>query len=161
MLGSCESPTAPARDNSPVQTDLSVYTLERYTSAWLATAIATYVNRTGQPVYYARCSSTDRGPMWGLRRTGPDSTRNFFTSYAWGCVGAVPTGEIKPGDSVSVRVTLGSLDELNMNPPLKAEDIIGTLRVFLELCAGYPTDSDNCVLLPESLRQSNAFLVRY
>ncbi|HEY2378238.1 MAG TPA: hypothetical protein VGH98_19835 [Gemmatimonadaceae bacterium] len=70
-------------------------------------------------------------------------------------------GEIKPGESVTARVILGSLDEPSMNPPLRPEDITGTLRVFLELCAQYGADSDNCVRAPLTLRQSNAFLVRF
>ncbi len=161
MAMGCQNPTGPARDSSSVQTDATVYTLRRYPNAWWATAIATYVNRTGGSVYYARCTGDDNGPMWALRRTGADSSRQLFTSFAWGCVGGLPMGEIKPGDSVSVRVILGSLDEPNMNPPLRRDEITGTMRSELELCAQYSKDSDSCEPVPQASRQSNAFVVRF
>ena len=155
-------PSAPPRDGSPVQTDSVVYHLRRVAGAYEATAVATYVNRTGAPVYYARCGVGGYdGPLFGYRRTGPDSARSLFTDTAWGCVGGVPVGEIRPGDSVTVRVRLGALDQPNMTPPLRPEEIVGLMRVELELCGRYTRDSDSCDRVPQGARQSNAFDVRY
>lgn len=150
------------RDASPVQTDSTVYHLRPVRGAYHATAVATYVNRTGAKVYYARCGvGSHDGPMFGYRRTGPDSARALFTDSAWGCVGGVPTGEIAPGDSVTVHVRLGALHQPNMTPPLRREDIVGQMRVTLELCARFARDSDDCDLVAASARQSNAFDVRF
>ena len=157
MCAGCESVTAPPRDDSPTQTDRTVYVLQRYNNASLSSAIATYVNRTGHSVYYQRCTIEDPNPMYGLRRTGPDSSRSLVTDLAWGCVGGVPTGVIASAESVTIRIRLGSLDEPNMKP----EDITGTMRVVLELCGDYRANSDPCVQLPLAERQSNAFVVRY
>jgi hypothetical protein len=145
-----------------VQTDATSYRLRRTDGAYEATAVATYVNRTGAPVYYARCGvGSYDGPLFGYRRTGPDSARTLFTDSAWACVGGVPTGELRPGDSVTVRVRLGAFDQPRMTPPLKPEHIVGQMRVELQLCARYARDSDACDLLPQAARQSNAFDVYY
>ena len=156
------APEPPARDASPVQTDAVVYHLRRSGGAYEATAVATYVNRTGAPVYYARCGVGGYdGPIFGYRRTGPDRARTLFTDSAWGCVGGVPTGELRPGDSVVVRVRLGALDQRKMTPPLTPEAVVGRMRVVLQLCSRFARDSDDCALLPQFARQSNAFDVRY
>ena len=152
----------PERDASPIQTDATVYRLQRTSNAYSATAMATYVNHTGTSVYYARCGVGGySGPLFGLRRTGPDSTRTLWTDIAWACVGGVPTGELRPGDSVTVGVRLGAYDQPTMSPPLRAEDIVGLMRVVFQLCAHYTADSDYCQPLPGALRESNAFDVRY
>ena len=70
-------------------------------------------------------------------------------------------GEVRPGDSVTVRVRLGAFDQPRMTPPLAPEDIVGQMRVELRLCAQYRRDSDACAPLPQAARQSNAFDVRY
>jgi hypothetical protein len=160
---SCTSALAPdlARDDSPVQTDALVYTLTRQGDAWRAYVLATYRNTTGAPVSFARCGPGDTLPMYGVRRTGPDSTTTLFLDWAWGCVGGVPTGTIAPGEAVTVRVSLGSVDQPHMQPPLQPEWLVGQMRVVLELCQGAVADSDECAPLPQAARQSNAFLVRF
>lgn len=161
-LLSCRSAAiAPARDSSPVRTDETTYSLHRLRGEYQATAIATYVNRTGASVYYARCGDRSPDPLFGVRRTGGDSARRLFSDHMRLCVGGVPTGELRPGDSVSVQVPLGAHDQPTMSPPMRPEDIVGLMRVELELCARYSRDSDSCQLLPLALRQSNAFQVRY
>ncbi len=156
------APAPPERDASPVQTDATAYRLRRTGGGYEATAVATYVNRTGAPVYYARCGvGSYDGPLFGYRRTGADSARTLFTDSVWGCVGGVPTGELRPGDSVTVRVRLGAFDQPHMTPRLRPEDVVGRMRVELRLCARFARDSDACDLLPQPLRQSNAFDVRF
>jgi hypothetical protein len=153
-----------ARDGSPVQTDSSVYQLRRTTNAYEATARATYVNRTGSSVFFARCGvGSYTGPLFSIRRTGADSMRPLWTEISWGCVGSVPTGEVRAGDSLTVEVPLGGHDQPAASPPLQIADLIGLMRVAVELCAEYHADSDDCSLspLPQALRQSNVFDVRY
>ena len=163
----CHGPTGPAtsggaRDESPIQTDSLVYHLVASPGAHEATAVATYVNRTGAPVYYARCGVGQyTGPLFGYRRTGTDSTRSLFTDSAWACVGGVPTGELLPGGSLTVRVRLGSFDQLRMTPPLRPEQIVGRMRIEFSLCTRYSADSDYCDPVQQSARQSNAFDVEY
>jgi hypothetical protein len=90
-----------------------------------------YFVATSAPIRYARCKSgPDVGPLLGVRRTGADSTRRPWTDLGWACVGGVPTGEIRPGDGVTVTVRVGAYDQPTMSP------------------------------LPQALRQSNAFDVR-
>ncbi|HKP16069.1 MAG TPA: hypothetical protein VJT85_08390 [Gemmatimonadaceae bacterium] len=151
----------PVRDGSPVQTDAVVYRLRRMPGAYEATALATYVNRTGSPVYFQRCHPSLDGPIFGYFRTGPDSTRSLFTDTAWGCVGGMPPGVILPGDSVTVAVRLGAFDQPSMTPPLRPEEIVGQMRIWLSLCARPSADSGDCKSLPIEERQSNAFEVRY
>ena len=151
----------PLRDGSPVQTDALVYHLQRLRSEYRAYARATFINHTISTVYFARCSRESDTPMFGVRRTGADSTRTLFVDWAWACVGGVPTGQILPGDSVTVRVSLGSVDQPAMQPPLKPEDLVGLMRVDFLLCRKYVTDSDDCDKMPQSARTSNAFLVTY
>ena len=153
--------TGPARDDSPVQTDAVVYRLRRTPGMYEATAVATYVNRTGRTVYYPRCHYSIEGPIFGYRRTGPDSTRSLFSDTSWGCVGGVPLGVIRPGDSLTVAVRLGAFDQPYMTPPLEPEEIVGRMRIWLGLCAGPANVSGECEYLPMAERQSNAFDVRY
>ena len=159
----CATPSAPgpARDDSPVQTDAVVYRLRRVPGAYEATARATYVNRTGSTVYYMRCLPSDKGPMYGYHRTGPDSARSLFSNIAWACVGGVPPGALRAGDSVSVHVRLGAFDQPQMSPPLRPEEIVGQMRIWLDLCGRNGTGSADCVPLPLAQKQSNAFDVRY
>lgn len=151
----------PARDASPIQTDSTVYRLVRLPGEYRTYVTATYRNTTGGPVHYARCDSRSTGPIFGVGRTGPDSTRLYMQGIAWGCVGGVPTGTIANGESVIIRIPVGSGDQPNMLPALKPEDLIGLLRVNLALCKARVADSDYCEALPASQRQSNAFLVKY
>ncbi|MGH7650708.1 MAG: hypothetical protein ACREMS_02595 [Gemmatimonadaceae bacterium] len=152
--------TGPSRDDSPVQTDAVTYRLERLPSAYRAYVTATFVNRSASPVYFGRCNPQSTGPMYGLRRTGADSTAALFYDWAWACVGSVPAGEIPVGGSVTVRVPVGSVDQPSMQPPLRPEELVGLMRVELSLCKDY-SDSGDCVPLAQNLSSSNAFLVTY
>lgn len=155
-------PDLPTRDQSPMQTDQLTYQLVRGESEFRTIVRAKYVNTTGAPVYYARCLSNSTGPMFHRARTGPDSTRRFFTdSDTWACVGGVPTGVIAPGDSVEVTVPFGSFDQPRMQPPLEPEDMVGLFRVYLSLCETFEADSDDCRPSPAAQRRSNAFLIHY
>lgn len=98
---------APPRDASPVQTDSLAYRLAREPEGYRAHVTATYTNRSGAPVYFARCNSRETTPMYLVKRTGADSARRSFADGAWACVGRVPAGAIAPGSSVSVRVAGG------------------------------------------------------
>lgn len=149
------------RDDSPVQTDSLVYTLQRVSGAWRAYATATFRNTTSATVSFARCMPSDTIPMFGIRRTGPDSTRQLFVDWDWACVGGVPTGEIVPGAEKTVRVPLGSIDQPSMQPPLQRDWLIGLMRIELRLCQQPVADSDDCDPLPQAQRQSNAFEVRF
>jgi hypothetical protein len=165
LLGSgCVATAAtapPVRDNSPVQTDSLVYHLERRPAEYRAYVTATFTNNTSSPVYFARCNGESHTPMFGIRRTGADSTKALFSDFAWACVGGVPTGQIPPGGSTTVRVPIGSVDQPAMQPPLKPEELVGLMRVHFLLCRSYSADSDNCDAMPETERISNAFLVTY
>lgn len=164
LLGvGCVSPleNAPTRDNSPVQTDSLVYHLKRLPSEYRAVVAATYTNQTPSPVYFARCNRESTTPMFGVRRTGPDSAKPLFLDWAWACVGGVPTGEIKPGASITVHAFVGSVDQPAMRPPLTPEQLVGLMRVTLQLCRNFSADSDYCEAVPDAERSSNAFLVTY
>jgi hypothetical protein len=148
-------------DDSPAQTDALTYKLLRGVGEWRAHVTVTYYNRTDHPVYYARCGIGVDTPMYGLVRTGADSNRTLFTDWAWACVGGVPTGSIAPGGSVTVQVPLGSVDQPNMQPPLKPEWLTGLMRVQFALCRTFNKDSDYCDPLPQVERRSNAFEVTF
>lgn len=163
--GSSSEPSrgGPVRDNSLAQTDSTLYRLQRTGNAYRATAVVTYVNRTGSPVYYARCGiGSYDGPLFHVRRTGPDSTRKLWNDISWACLN-VPTGELPAGDSLNFEVPLGAYDQPTTSPPIKPEDLVGLMRVELHICANSQADSDRCTIspLPQPLRQSNAFDVRY
>ena len=150
----------PVRDASPIQTDSVVYRLIHLPGEYRAYVNATYRNTSGGPVYFAKCSNKSTGPIFSVGRTGPDSLRTYMQDFAWACVGGAPMGIIANGDSVVLRVPVGSSDQPRMQPPLQAEDLIGLLRVNLLLCRA-AANSDDCQTLPRSQRQSNAFLVKY
>lgn len=155
--------SGPQRDGSPVQTDSVVYRLRRNQGAYEATAHATYVNRTGGTIYYVRCLPSDDFPIFGYFRVGPDSTRRLFTDTGWGCVGNVPVGVIRSGESLAVDVRLGALPQPQMRPPLRPEEIVGRMRIWFALahCASPTAPVEQCVSLPMTERQSNAFDVRF
>lgn len=146
---------------SPVRTDSLLYRLARRPSEYRAFVTATYVNRTGATVYFARCGGQSQTPMYDVVRTGADSTRRLFIDWAWACVGGVPTGAISAGDSVSIRAWVGSVDQPNMRPALDPQDLVGLMRIRLGLCRRPAADSDYCESLPAAERESNAFLVSY
>lgn len=153
--------SGPPRDDSAVQTDSLTYHLQRLPSEYRAYVIATFTNHSNASIYFARCDRNSALPMFGVRRTGPDSTATLFHDWAWACVGGVPTGEILPGATISVRVPVGSMDQPNMYPPLKPEELVGLMRVEISFCKSYSSDSDYCDPLPQAQRSSNAFLVTY
>src|SRR5262245_30877478 len=151
----------PPWDASPVQTDSLIYHLRRTPGEFRAYVKAVYRNTTADPVYFPRCNAASTAPMFRGRRTGPDSTRSFFTDWGWACVGGVPTGTLLPGDSAVVSVPFGSVDQPMMQPPLQPDELVGDFRVELFLCVRPETDSDHCVWSPQAQRSSNAFTVRY
>ena len=163
LASACSSSkiTDPPRDNSPIQTDSVAYHLQRLPSEYRAYVTATFTNRSGSSVYFARCNEQSAGPMFGVRRTGPDSSARLFSDFAWACVGGVPAGEVPAAASVTVRVPVGSVDQHAMQPPLKPEELVGLMRVELSLCKRFTADSDDCDPLPQSQRSSNAFYVSY
>lgn len=156
-----KNPVPVVRDQSPVQTDSLSYGLVRRPGEYRAYVLATYRNTTSTPVYFARCGGRDTYPMFGIARTGADSLRRYFSDWAWACVGGVTNGMLAPGMSMTVRVTLGSVDQPSMQPPLRAEDMIGQFRVELSLCASRVSDSERCTPVPQAARRSNAFVVHY
>jgi hypothetical protein len=145
----------------PIVTDAAVYTLAKVPGGFDAEAVAVYTNTTDHSVYYQRCMPELAGPNYGLRRTGPDSTARVFIGEAWACVGGVPTGEVRPGDTLHARVWLGSTDSPQAQPPIAPEDRVGRFRIEFGLCTSYEGNSDNCEPLPQAARESNAFEVRF
>jgi hypothetical protein len=159
LLG-CSEPAGPQRDSSPIQTDATVYHLADKGDYYDGWAIATYVNRTSAPVYFARCLPSDSTPIYWLRRIGPNPATKTFLGFAWACVGSVPTGTLPVGDSLRVRVWLGSADSPNANPPITPDERSGTFRIDFALCLVFRADSDDCEPVPRTQRQSNAFEVQ-
>lgn len=145
---------------SPVVTNATFYTLEREDGGYAAEALATYTNSTGRPVYYQRCTRESTGPVYFLRRTGADSAAGSFVGGAWACVGGVPTGRVLPGRTLSARVSLGSTDSPQAQPPITPEERVGRFRIEFALCAEHADDSDDCEALPQVARESNAFELR-
>lgn len=148
---------SPSGDDSPAQTDSSRYTLRAVPGGYDASANVTFANRGTSPISFARCGFQSNTPMWSLRRTGADSTARAFIGVAWACVGGVPSGQLAPGDSIVLRVWLGSTASPNANPPIQPAERVGRFRVELMMCKGSVTDSDRCEQLPQAQRQSNAF----
>ena len=153
--------SAPPRDASPLQTDSVSYKLVRTPHEFSAVVTGTFRNTTEAPIYFKRCMPRDSTPMFRLGRTGPDSTRPFFVDWAWACVGGVSTGVLQPGQSVTIRARVGSVDQPSMQPPLRPHELVGLLRIRLSLCARFVEDSDYCDELPHPHGRSNAFLVHY
>jgi hypothetical protein len=141
-------------------TDASIYTLTRVDGGYEAEALAVYTNSTGRPVYYARCKPESSRPMYGVRRTGPDSTAPAFVGGVWACVGGVPTGRVDPGETLSARVWLGSWDSPEAQPPITDAMRAGRFRIVFALCTSHVDDSDGCEPLPAAAAESNAFEIR-
>ena len=144
----------------PIVTDATTYTLTKVAGGYDALAQAVYTNTTGRMVYYQRCMPDLPGPIYGVRRTGPDSTARAFVGGVWACVGGVPTGRVRPGGTLSAEVWLGSTDSPNAQPPIAVGERVGQFRIEFALCAAYAESSDNCAPLPTAARESNAFEVR-
>lgn len=69
--GSADS-RLPVREASPVQTDTTEYRLRPVGGGYEATAVATYVNRTGASIYFPRCGvGSYAGPCSGTAGQGP------------------------------------------------------------------------------------------
>jgi hypothetical protein len=144
----------------PVATDADVYTLTRVDGGYTAEALATYTNTTGRTVYYRRCLPESTGPIFGLRRTGADSSAPALVGGVWACVGGVHTGLIRPGGTLSARVDLGSWDSPQAQPPVTTDQRVGRFRIEFALCAEDASDSSDCEALPQAARESNAFDLR-
>jgi hypothetical protein len=158
-------PTPPAAwpvwDASPVQTDSLVYVLRRSQFEYRAIVNARYTNRTGAPIYFQRCTSDHTTPMFWMMRVGADSTRRFFVDWSWPCVGGVPAGAVMPGESMTVAVPFGSMDQPTMQPPLQPQDMVGLFRIYLTLCT-LAVNSEQCSsVLPLQERLSNAFEIKF
>jgi hypothetical protein len=168
LILACSDPAVGLQDfvrapgaSPPVVTDTDVYRLTRVDGGYAAEALATYTNTADRPVYFQRCMPDLDGPMYGLRRTGPDSIAHSFVGDAWACVGGVPTGRVLPGARISARVSLGSTDSPLAQPPIAAADRVGRFRIEFALCVAYVADSDDCEPLPQAARESNAFEIRF
>lgn len=144
-----------------VKTDATVYVLKESDGSFDAYATATFRNHFGRAVYFQRCTGDSQGPMYEIRRTGIQAGHRSLVGAVWACVGGVSTGDVPHGESISVRVWLGSAKSPNANPPDRPEDRVGVFRILLNLCRTYQGDSDDCELLPDSERRSNEFEIRY
>jgi hypothetical protein len=147
------------RDNSPVETDSLIYTLRYRPNIYEAEAVARYVNRTGKPVYFARCTPEHQTPRYSLVPVEPRQ-RHPVLGLASACIGGVPTGVVAPGDSLLVRVWLGSMQSPYANPPITMADRTGCFRILLRLYRSPSEGSDFAEPLPEEQRRSNGFCVR-
>jgi hypothetical protein len=143
-----------------VTTDANVYTLRRTEGGYAAEAVATYTNTTGHTVFYQRCLPESTGPIYGLRRTGTDSTAPAVVGEVWACVGGVPAGRVRPGGTLTARVSLGSTDSPQAKPPITPAQRIGLFRIEFALCTEHAGDSEGCAALPQASRESSAFEVR-
>lgn len=153
-----KEPTPPARDDSPVQTDSLVYTLRSRPSVYEAEAVAHYVNRTGRPVYFAQCIGREPLARHSIVPVEPRQRRPVL-GVVWACAGGNPPGVVAPGDSLLVRVWLGSMESPHANPPITMADRTGCFRILLHLSHSPSEDSDALELLPEEQRRSNIFCV--
>jgi hypothetical protein len=149
-------PDSSSFELAPVRTDSLTYHLVRSQGSYDAWAVATYVNRTGHPVHYARCTARSQLPMAALVRSTP-STRRSVVGGTPLCVGGVPTGFIPPDEAVSVRVWLGSANSSLASPPVVREQRTGRFRILLALCESAGSDASTCRYLPQHERQSNEF----
>jgi hypothetical protein len=145
----------------PILTDATRYTLAKVDGGYDAQAHAVYTNATGRTVYYRRCGGDYSGPIYDVRRTGPDSAAQSFVGAVWACVGGVPTGRVPPGGTLSADVWLGSTDSPHARPPIAADERVGQFRIVFALCTAYARDSDDCDPLPAAARESNAFEVTF
>ena len=145
----------------PIVTDATEYVLSRVPGGYDAEAEAVYTNTTGRTVYYQRCLHELEGPIHWIRRTGPDSAAAAWIGSAWGCVGGVPTGRVRPGQTLRARVWLGSTDSPHAQPPITPKERVGRFRIEFALCTRYAADSDDCDALPQAARESNDFVVRF
>jgi hypothetical protein len=165
LAGACsdvgpEDFVLPPGSSPPITTDADVYMLGRVDGGYAGEAVATYTNTTGRPVFYRRCTRESSGPIYGLRRTGPDSGARAFVGSVWACVGGVPTGRVPAGGTLTARVDLGSWDSPQAQPPITPEQRMGRFRIEFGLCAEH-ADSDDCEALPQMARESNAFELRF
>ncbi len=159
-MSGCLGRTDPEWDDSPMQTDSLVYHLRKTEWGYDAWARATYTNKTNSPVYFERCMPGDEGPVYGLRRV-TDQRTPMMMGIFWACVGGVPAGVIEPGESVVLRVWLGSADSPNADPPIRPEERIGIFRIFLLLFDRPTTNDEREDQLPEGDRRSNVFEVTF
>jgi hypothetical protein len=155
----------------PIATDATVYTLEpsaQRPGAYVASAHATYTNRSGRNVYIAGCGGLNDPPVPStrIRRTGPDSAAPTMvgTPYAIEACGQVARlAVVPPGGTVVADVWLGSTD-VDDQPPitdLTPEQRIGQYRIEFMLCTGQISSSEDCDPLPQAAQESNAFEVRF
>lgn len=145
-------------DASPVRTDSLVYTLRRTPQGYDGTATLRYVNRTGRPVHYRRCATDRREPLHTTVRAPPDTARIPLGVGVVSACGAVPSGVLAPGDSIVMRVWIGSMDPRRPQPGYELRNRTGSMRILLDLCES-PAREGDCTLLPEAQRRSNRFRV--
>lgn len=153
----------PSRDASAVVTDTTIYRLHDTGGVLLARAFATYVNRTAERVYFARCMPTDAFPLYWFRRTGADSMKAAEFGPAWACVGSVSPGVIEAGATLSFQLLLYARADYNGQPPPDPPARVGLFRAELPFyrCATGVTWTQGCTLLAQPDRQTNAFDVRF
>ncbi|HEU4643851.1 MAG TPA: hypothetical protein VFS44_15485 [Gemmatimonadaceae bacterium] len=160
-MSGLQGATCTSPDDSPIRTDSLVYHLRALPGTYDAYAVATYTNRTGAPVHFARCTRESTEPISRLRRSGADSTIGIAGGIDWACAGGVPTGVVRPGERLTARVWLGSLESPHSVPPIRPEERVGRFRIEFRLCAAPEADSDDCELLRRAARQSNEFDVHF
>lgn len=155
-VGIVSSEHSTVRDNSPIQTDSTVYTLRPVLGGYAATASVLYVNHSSSPVYYVPCNPGLPHPDVDLHRAGADTMRHYI---GISCIrpGGVSTLTLDPGDTLTFTVDLGSLG--NIRPGITMAHRSGLFRIALKLCERFTIESDYCVLLPIEQRRSNAFRV--
>jgi len=149
---------APARDDSPVQTDALEYTLacpgcgdevERIWTEVPGGAKVVYVNRGDSTTYVAQCCGWEHVPIYSILRW-PDRGGSDVNP-GWGCCGGNDPIAIAPGESYVFDVHLG-----NYSVPSSMSDRTGLFRIELMV---EENDSYDSPLVPLEQRQSNVFQI--
>jgi hypothetical protein len=166
VLSSCRMSTEPLRDLGPVPdaaftTDTTGYVAQRIwgagdTSIYRFTVISRFENRGAAPLYLGRCFPTSPQPLFDVV-VADSSTAESGYAQPRACVGHDQQFEIIPG---AVRIDTLQVEGPNTfdgrtHQPIGITE--GRFRLYYDVRL---SPGDGAAPAPDSLRVSNAFVVR-
>ncbi|HEV2736369.1 MAG TPA: hypothetical protein VGV85_16105 [Longimicrobiaceae bacterium] len=162
-LAGCTSVLEPGAEDAALATDRTSY-VARYQQGqgsyrqYGFTLVASFENRTGEPVYLERCYPHTPIPVYGVELAGgAGGAPESGFDPAWACVGHDSPIVVQPGDTRVDTLRIRGPNSWDGRTGAPSGSLEGTFRLV------YPAGSCRDVIrcpLPREARSSNEFEVR-
>ncbi len=145
--------------DGPFTTDATGYVAQRLQGSdfqFHFIVIARFENRGSVPMYLGRCFPNSPKPLFSVATTNPSTDASGYGQF-WACVGHDQQFEVMPGASRIDTLEVRGPNMVDGRTHVPIGRTQGEFRLYFEVAL---SRGDGATLAPESMRLSNAFLVR-